>query len=53
MHECGHRLRKHFVVETLEGSMLLCPHAWIITGVKREVYPCRDDVFKATYDPVA
>jgi len=24
---------------------------WIITGVKGERYACKDDVFRATYDP--
>ncbi|OKI47219.1 hypothetical protein [Micromonospora sp. CB01531] len=26
---------------------------WIIRGVKGEMYPCRPDVFEATYEPVA
>lgn len=25
---------------------------WIITGVKGETYPCKPDVFEATYDHV-
>ncbi len=25
---------------------------WIITGVKGERYPCKPDIFAATYDPV-
>ena len=25
---------------------------WIIRGVKNELYPCRDEVFQETYEPV-
>ena len=28
------------------------PGDWIITGVQGEKYPCKDDVFRATYEPV-
>ncbi len=28
------------------------PGDWIITGVKGEKYPCKPDIFVATYDPV-
>lgn len=24
---------------------------WIITGVKGERYPCKDDIFRAMYEP--
>lgn len=36
---------------TLEGSMLARPDDWIICGVKSEVYPCKPDIFVATYEP--
>jgi hypothetical protein len=39
------------VVETLEGNHLAIPGDWIITGVKGERYPCKADIFAATYDP--
>jgi len=35
---------------TLEGSMLAEPTDWIICGIKGEVYPCKPDIFAATYD---
>lgn len=38
-------------IKTLEGTMLAMPGDWIITGVKGEVYPCKPDIFAATYDP--
>lgn len=39
------------IVQTLEGDMKANVGDWIITGVKGEVYPCRDDIFRMTYDP--
>jgi hypothetical protein len=43
----------HFVViRTLEGDMLASPGDWIIRGVKGEFYPCKPDIFEATYEPV-
>jgi len=34
---------------TLEGELTLSVGDWIIKGVKGEFYPCRDDIFKLTY----
>lgn len=39
-------------INTLEGDMLVIPGDWIITGVNGEVYPCKDDIFRATYKEV-
>jgi hypothetical protein len=39
-------------VETLEGGHVVTPGDWIITGVKGEHYPCKPDIFKATYQMV-
>lgn len=39
-------------VSTLEGDQLVRDGDWIITGVKGEKYPCREGVFRATYEPV-
>lgn len=39
-------------IPTLEGVMTASPGDWIIRGVKGEFYPCRPDIFVATYDPV-
>jgi hypothetical protein len=32
--------------------MTASPGDWIIKGVKGEFYPCKPDIFAATYDPV-
>jgi hypothetical protein len=38
-------------VKTLEGEMRAEKGDWIIKGVKGEIYPCKPDIFEATYDP--
>lgn len=40
------------LIETLEGSHLVTPGDWIITGVKGEHYPCKPDIFAITYEEV-
>ncbi len=49
---CGLVMHRHGWVDTLEGGHIVCPGDWIITGVKGEHYPCKPDVFEATYEPV-
>ena len=39
-------------IHTLEGIMEASPGDWIIRGVKGEFYPCKPDIFTATYEPV-
>lgn len=38
-------------IQTLEGEMMACLGDWIIKGVKGEFYPCKPDIFEATYEP--
>lgn len=40
------------VVATLEGPLRANPNDYIIKGVKGEFYPCKPDIFEATYEPV-
>jgi hypothetical protein len=40
-------------IPTLEGLMLGVEGDWIIRGVKGEFYPCKADIFEATYDEVS
>ncbi|MFJ7297537.1 hypothetical protein [Streptomyces collinus] len=40
-----------FHIVTLEGEMRATDGDWIIKGVAGEFYPCRDDIFRATYEP--
>lgn len=39
-------------IKTLEGVMKAYPGDWIIKGVQGECYPCKPDIFEATYEPV-
>ena len=52
----GHRddpdLCRKLVIKTLEGSHIVSPGDWIIQGIKGEFYPCKPDIFEATYEAV-
>lgn len=39
-------------IATLEGNMSVQSGDWIIKGIKGEIYPCKPDIFEATYEPV-
>lgn len=39
-------------IDTLEGVMTANPGDWIIRGVAGEFYPCKPDIFAATYEAV-
>lgn len=41
---------KGYDIKTLEGVMHASPGDWIIKGVKGEFYPCKPDIFEATYE---
>jgi hypothetical protein len=43
----------HIWIQTLEGTMTANPGDWIIKGVKGEFYPCKPDIFEATYEPAS
>ncbi len=52
--ECEHckaHMHWHGWTDTPEGGHIVCPGDWIITGVKGEIYPCKPDIFEATYEP--
>lgn len=49
--ERGPRNDQPWGVMTLEGFMVASPGDWIITVVKGERYPCKPDIFQATYTP--
>lgn len=40
-----------YLIPTLEGTMRMTPDDMLITGVQGEVYPCKRDIFAATYEP--
>jgi hypothetical protein len=39
------------IIPTLEGDMRADVGDWIIRGVAGEFYPCKPDIFTATYEP--
>lgn len=43
---------KEFKIDTLEGPFTVSEGDWIIVGVKGERYPCKPDIFEATYEKV-
>lgn len=47
---CNQVMNIHGWIDTKEGGHIVCPGDWIITGVKGERYPCKPDIFEATYD---
>ena len=46
----GYHNEESGFIQTLEGAMNVVPGDWIITGVKGEHYPCKPDIFEATYE---
>lgn len=51
-HPITHETDDIYLIPTLEGPLKMWRGDWLITGVKGEIYPCKPDVFAATYEPV-
>ena len=49
---CDIRMHEHGWIDTLEASHNVCPGDWIIKGVAGERYPCKPNIFDATYEAV-
>jgi hypothetical protein len=43
---------KYCHIQTLEGSMMAVEGDYIIKGIKGELYPCKPDIFEASYEAV-
>jgi len=41
----------YLIIPTLEGNHRANVGDWIIKGIKGEFYPCKPDIFAATYEP--
>lgn len=50
-HHISHENDTCYLIPTLEGTMKMGPDDMLITGVKGEIYPCKCDIFAATYEP--
>jgi hypothetical protein len=46
-------VKNEYFIRTLEGDMYLTKGDFIIRGVKGEYYPCKPDIFAATYEAVS
>jgi hypothetical protein len=44
------QINEPFTVETMEGLMKGKAGDYLIIGIKGEVYPCDQEIFKETYD---
>jgi len=44
------RVEKGLIIATIEGDMLAGWGDWVIKGVKGEFYPCKNEIFKMTYE---
>lgn len=42
----------NFWIETLEGQHTAVRGDWIIKGIAGEFYPCKNEIFQKTYEPV-
>lgn len=51
--QCGKTHHVHGWIDTLEQGHRVCPGDWIIKGIKGEFYPCKPDIFEATYEKVS
>ena len=49
---CNSPSHAHGWCPTLEGQHIVCVGDWIITGIKGEHYPCKPDIFDATYERI-
>ena len=38
------------IIKTLEGNMEIVAFDYIIQGIEGEIYPCKKDIFEATYE---
>lgn len=47
-----HENDKLYLIPTLEGTHNMTPDDMLITGIKGEIYPCKIDIFKESYDSV-
>src|SRR6185437_11324852 len=49
--EVAFNKRYGFEIDTLEGPLRCIPGDYVIRGIKGEFYPCKPDIFEATYEP--
>jgi hypothetical protein len=50
VNHCQTRNDMWLEIKTLEGIMKAIPGDYIIKGIQGEIYPCKADIFKNSYD---
>lgn len=48
----GAMIERMPVITTLEGTLKVSDGDWIIKGIHGEFYPCKDSIFRQTYESV-
>lgn len=51
-HPITHENDDCYLIPTLEGTMKMTSGDMLIVGVKGEIYPCKREIFDATYEAV-
>ena len=51
-HPITHENDECYLIPTLEGTHNFTPKDVLITGIQGEIYPCKIDIFEASYEPV-
>ena len=49
-HPVTHENDECYLIPTLEGTMKFTQQDMLITGVNGEIYPCKSEIFDATYE---
>jgi hypothetical protein len=50
--KCGRTMFTHGWIDISGEGLKVCPGDWIIMGVQGEYYPCKPDIFEATYERI-
>lgn len=51
-HAVTHENDDRYIIPTMEGQEYFSRGFMLMVGVWGEIYPCREDIFKETYEPV-
>ncbi len=51
-YQVTHEDNDNYIITTLEGNMKMTREDMLIIGVTGEIYPCKIDIFKQTYEVV-
>lgn len=49
-HAISHENNECYLITTLEGTHNMTPSDMLIIGIQGEIYPCKMDIFLATYE---